>query len=267
MSVIINTNIAATLAANNLGHANDQLQQSINRLSSGNKITSPADDAGGLAVSMRMTAAINRSNAANTNVQNATSFLQTQDGALSTVGSILDRMSQLKTMSTDVTKNAGDIANYNTEFTALQTEVTNLAGGAFNGVNLFGGGTLSVATTEDGSQTTAITQADLAGNASVSAVTGAASLSAVSVTQLNAAITAVAGMRAQNGADSSTLGFASTMLTTNQNNLTAANSRIADVDVAQESTKLARYNVLVQAGTSMLSQANSSTQSVLKLLQ
>src|SRR5882757_2294277 len=100
MSVIINTNTAATTAATNLGSANAMLQKSLARLSSGSKITHPSDDAGGLAVSMRMTAAIHRSDAANTNVQNATSFLQTQDGALNTVGKILDRVSELKTLST-----------------------------------------------------------------------------------------------------------------------------------------------------------------------
>src|SRR5258708_22910892 len=100
-----------------------------------------------------MTAAVHRSDAANTNVQNATSFLQTQDGALNTVGKILDRISELKTLSTDVTKNAGDVANYNTEFTTLQGEIGTLAGGQFNGVNLFGAApatTLAVSTTEDG---------------------------------------------------------------------------------------------------------------------
>jgi flagellin len=272
MSVTINTNMAATTAATNLGTANASLQKVLAELSSGSKITSPADDAGGLAVSMRMNAAIGRSGAANTNVQNATSFLQTQDGALSTVGNILDRISELKTLSTDVTKNAGDIANYNTEFTALQGEIGTLAGGQFNGVNLFGAApaaTLAVSTTEDGSAAgdVNITQSNLAADTNVAAITGAANLAAITTTQTTDAITAVAGFRAQNGADTSRLQFASDMLSTNQNNLTAANSRITDVDVAQASTQLARDNIMVQAGTSMLAQANSSTQSVLKLLQ
>ena len=99
------------------------------------------------------------------------------------------------------------------------------------------------------------------------AVSGAANLAAVTTTQVTAAITSVASFRAQNGADSSRLQFASDMLQVNRNNLEAANSRIADVDVAKESTSLARHNIMVQAGTSMLSQANSSTQAVLKLLQ
>jgi flagellin len=269
MSVIINTNTAATLAATNLGKANSMLQKSMARLSSGSKLSSSSDDAGGLGVSMRLSAAIKRSDAADTNVQNAISFLQTQDGALDSVGKVLSRIAELKTLSLDVTKSTTDIANYDTEFTALKGEITKQAGGTFNGVALFGGTTVNVSTTEDGSAAgnVAISKSDLAANASVAAITGAANLAAVTATSVDSAITAVAGFRAQNGADSSRLQFASDMLQVNRNNLEAANSRIADVDVAKESTALARNNIMVQAGTSMLAQANSSTQAVLKLLQ
>lgn len=265
MSVIINTNSAATAAAVNLGNTNTMLQKSLTRLSSGNKLTSSSDDAGGLGVSMKLSATIKRTDAANTNVGNAQSFLQTQDGGLSTAGDILNRISELKTLSTDVTKSTSDVANYNSEFTALQGELTNLAGSQFNGVNLFGGGTLSVGISEDGSQTQSITQSDLATN--VSSITGAASLTALTTQNVTDAIQNVATSRAQNGAETSCLQFASTMLSTNSTNLQAANSRIADVDVAQESTQLARYNVLQSAGTAMLAQANQSTQSILRLLQ
>lgn len=267
MSVTINTNASATQAAFNLNNSNSLLQKSLARLSSGSKIVSPADDAGGLAVSMRMGAAIKRTDATNTNVANATSFLQTQDGALNTAGKILSRISELKTLSTDVTKNTGDIANYDAEFAALQGELTNIAGSKFNGVDLFaaGGSTLSVAVSEDGAQTQTISQSDLAGNAST--ITGAANLAALSVTDITDALTSVATSRAQNGAESSQLGFASDLLSTNKTNLEAANSRITDVDVAEESTRMAKNNILVQAGASMLAQANASSQIALKLLQ
>src|SRR5512138_384345 len=108
MSVVINSNYAATVASNNLNASNSMLQKSLARLSSGSKIVNPADDAGGLAVSMRMSAAIRRTDAANNNVANATSFLQTQDGALATAGKVLDRISELKTLSQDVTKTTVD---------------------------------------------------------------------------------------------------------------------------------------------------------------
>ncbi len=269
MSVIINTNTAATYASTNLGKANSLLQKSMARLSSGSKIASPADDAGGLAVSMKLGAAIRRSDAADTNVQNAISFLQTQDGALDSVGKVLTRIAELKTLSLDVTKSAGDIANYDTEFTALKAEITKQTGGTFNDVALFGGGTVNVSTTEDGlaSGEVAITKSGVAADTDVAAITGAANLAAITAANVTDAIAAVATFRAQNGAESSRLQFASDLLQVNRNNLEAANSRIADVDVAKESTALARNNIMVQAGTSMLAQANSSTQSVLKLLQ
>ncbi len=265
MSLVINTNVAASTAAVNLNSSNSMLQKSLARLSSGSKITSPADDAGGLAVSMRMEAAIKRTDATSTNVANATSFLQTQDGGLKTAGKVLERIAELKTLSTDVTKSATDVANYDTEFTALKAELTNLTSNTFNGVALFGGGSLSVATSEDGAQSLAITQSALAAN--VATITGGANLGAITTANVSDAITNVASSRAQNGAESSRLGFASDMLATNRTNLEAANSRIVDVDVAVESTKLARNNILVQAGSAMLAQANASTQSALRLLQ
>lgn len=267
MSLYINTNIAASQAATNLSSSNAMLQKSLARLSSGSKITSPADDAGGLAVSMKLTAAIARTDAASTNISNAVSFLQTQDGSLKTAGDVLNRISELKTLSTDVTKSASDIANYDTEFTALKAQLTSLATGTFNGISLFASGatTLSVTTTEDASQTLNIHQADLAAN--VTSITSAANLSALSVATATTAITNVATSRAQNGAEVSRLGFAGEVLATNRTNLEAANSRIVDVDVAYESTRFARNNILVQAGTSMLAQANASSQAALKLLQ
>ena len=265
MSLVINTNVAASTAAKNLNSSNAMLQKSLARLSSGSKITSPADDAGGLAVSMRMEAAIKRTDATSTNVANATSFLQTQDGGLKTAGKVLERIAELKTLSTDVTKSATDVANYDTEFTALKAELTNLTSNTFNGVALYGGGSLTVATSEDGAQSLAITQSDLATN--VATITAGANLAAIAVSDVSDAITNVASSRAQNGAESSRLGFASDMLATNRTNLEAANSRIVDVDVAVESTKLARNNILVQAGSAMLAQANASSQSALRLLQ
>jgi flagellin len=265
MSLVINTNTAASTAARNLNHSNSMLQKSLARLSSGSKITAPADDAGGLAVSMKMEAAIRRTDAASTNVANAISFLQTQDGAMKTTGKILERIAELKTLSTDVTKSATDIANYDTEFTALKLELTNQTTNTFNGVDLFGGGTLTIETSEDGAQTLDVTQADLATD--VADITAAADLAAITTTDVSDAITNVATSRAQNGADSSRLGFSADMLAINKTNLEAANSRIVDVDVAQESTRLARNNILVQAGSAMLAQANAASQSALRLLQ
>jgi len=250
MSVVINTNYAATVASNNLATANASLQRSLNRLSSGSKIVTPADDAGGLAVSMKLSAAAKRQGAVNNNIGNAVSFLQTQDGALKTVGNILDRMSELKTMSADTTKNASDLSNYDTEFQALSKQLNAITNEKFNGITLFSTSTTAttVSTTEDVNTSSAVLlQArDLTsssglsnGTTSLQSATGTA-ISSVNLSDITNAIQNVATFRAQNGAEQSRLGFASSLLTTNKANLEAANSRIIDVDVAEESTQLAR---------------------------
>ena len=269
MSVVINTNYSATVASNNLATSNAMLQKSLNRLSSGSKIVNPSDDAGGLAVSMKLSAAAVRQGAVATNIGNAVSLLQTQDGALKVTGEVLQRISELRVLNDDVTKSSSDKANYNAEFTALQAQLTANSGESFNGVSLFGSSSIgNVAVTESGGTTVAIAARDLTSTSTgVGTITAAASLGAISVAQVSTAIENVATMRATNGSEQSRLGFASELVTTNKANLEAANSRITDVDVASESTQLARWNILVQAGTSMLAQANQSAQSALKLLQ
>jgi flagellin len=271
MAVVINTNYAATVASNNLASSNAMLQKSLNRLSSGSKIVSPSDDAGGLAVSMKLSAAAKRQGAVNNNIGNAMSFLQTQDGALKVAGKILDRMSELKTLNDDVTKGTSDKANYNTEFTALQSQLTAITAETFNGVSVFGSAGLTVNATEDASTSSQITIANASNLSSTSTGVGAVSTTAtslgtVTLDSIKTALENVATMRASNGAQQSRLGFASELLTVNKANLEAANSRIVDVDVASESTQLARWNTLVQAGTAMLSQANGSAQTALRLL-
>lgn len=271
MSVVINTNYSATVAANNLASSNSMLQKSLNRLSSGSKIVNPSDDAGGLAVSMSLSAAARRSGAVANNIGNAVSFLQTQDGALKVTGKVLERISELKVLYSDVTKSANDRANYDTEFVALQAQLTANTTEMFNGVSLFAGGTLSVIVTEGGNNPVSIASRDLASSGSgVGALTtGVTSLgsSAITLSAITTAISNVATMRAANGSEQSRFTFAQELVTVNKSNLEAAASRISDVDVAAESTQLARWNILVQAGTAMLAQANQSSQTALKLLQ
>jgi len=269
MSVVINSNFAATVASNNLAATNAMLQKSMNRLSSGSKIVTPADDAGGLAVSMKLSAAATRSGAAASNIGNSVSFLQSQDGVLKVAGKVLERMGELKTLYSDPTKNSNDLANYDSEFTALQSELSSLTNNTFNSVSLFGSGTLNVKVSEDGVSAVTITAKDLAdSSAGVGVLTSSSitSLAGINLSDITDAIQHVATFRASNGAEQSRLGFAAEVLTVNKANLESANSRISDVDVAEESTRLARWNVLVQAGTAMLSQANQSAQVALKLL-
>ena len=274
MSLVINTNSAASLASYNLNNTNVNLQRSLNRLSSGYRINSSADDAGGLAVSMKMSAAIRRTDAAATNVGNAISFLQTQDGVMKTADKVLSRMSELATLAQDVTKSSDDIANYALEFETLTQQLIDFSSEEFNGIAMFEGAGLTVATSEDGTtQTVGVTQSDINSNADL-AVTVAyagndltAANAATRGTELQASIVALGLLRATNGREQSRLSFAEDRLKVNKTNLEAANSRIIDVDVAAESTQLARFNILQQSGTAMLAQANQSTQSLLRLLQ
>ncbi len=271
MSVVINTNYAATLASNNLAASNGMLQKSLNRLSSGSKIVNPSDDAGGLAVSMKLSAAARRQGAVASNIGNSVSLLQTQDGALKVAAKVLERISELKVLHSDVTKSSSDKANYDSEFTALTTQLRDIAGEKFNGVALFGSSALgSVGVTEDGATTVSIAARDLSSSGAgvgVIAATSVSSLGTVQLADVSTAIQRVATMRATNGSEQSRLGFAAELVTVNKANLEAATSRIVDVDVATESTQLARWNVLVSAGTSMLAQANQSAQTALRLLQ
>ena len=259
MSVVINTNFSAIVAANNLAASNESLQKSLNRLSSGSKIVTPSDDAGGLAVSMGLSSAARRSGAAQTNISNSISYLQTQDGVLKVMGKILDRMSELATLYSDPTKNTDDKANYQTEYAQLTSEIGNLSKETFNGTTVTDA--VTIATDESGGSAVTTASVDL------SAATSLTNLSTDTITNIKAAIKGVATARASNGGAQSVLGFASEVLTVNKSNLEAATSRIMDVDVASESTQLARWNVLVQSGTAMLTQANQSAQVALKLLQ
>jgi flagellin len=274
MAVVINTNYAATVASNNLALSNASLQKSLNRLSSGSKIVSPSDDAGGLAVSMKLNAASKRQGAVANNIGNAISYLQTQDGALQVTGKILDRMSELRTFYEDKTKNTSDLQNYDTEFKALSQQLQSISTEKFNGIALFSSSSLSIVATEDHSTSSAITvnARDLSNSTNGISLlnSGTASMmsssGAITLANITDAIKNIATMRANNGAEQSRLGFAQELLTVNKSNLEAANSRITDVDVASESTQLARWNILVQSGTAMLAQANQSAQSALKLL-
>jgi flagellin len=267
--MVINTNISAQSGARMLGESSSMLAKSLARLSSGSKIVSPADDAAGMAVSMRFDAQINRISAANNNVGNAISFSQTQDGFLQKVGKALDRMSELSILSQDVTKQDADRALYNKEFATLGAYINDVATKQFNGVALFSADALNVTTDDKGTafamagvNLTTDTSAATDGEVGVDTATKAGTAFGLIAT----AIDNIATSRAQIGANISRLNLTSEQLGVLKDNLSAANSRIKDVDVAQESTNFARYNILVQAGTAMLAQANANPQSALRLL-
>ena len=266
--MVINTNISAQNSSRLLSQSSSMLSKSLARLSSGSKITSPEDDVAGLAVSMRFDAQINRINAANTNIGNAISFNQTQDGFLNKVSKALDRMSELSVLAQDATKSDTDRALYNKEFTTLSSYITDLAGKDFNGVSLFDGGSHDITTDSEGNSFS-MSGVDL-GAATYTTATASTvdtvSNAQTALTNVKNAIETLATDRATIGANVSRLSMYSDQLGVLKDNLSAANSRIKDVDVASESTQFARYNILVQAGTAMLAQANATPQTALRLL-
>ena len=286
--ISLNTNTASMAAAYNLNNVNVNLQRSLQKLSSGSRINSSFDDAGGLAVSMKLSAQLRRTEATQANVNNALSFLETQDGVLKTAEKVLTRMSELIQLAADVTKNGTDTALYKEEYNSMQTQLVSMTGEEFNDVGLFATSSslhttannsyLQVVTSQDGGQTIAISQLDLAaisGYVGTSSSTGqivaddvftSTTEAAAAINSITDAIQTLANLRAKNGSEQQRMTFAADMLAVNKTNLEAANGRITDVDIAAESANLARLNILQQAGTAMLAQANQSSQSLLRLL-
>jgi flagellin len=304
MSLIISSNFAASYAARQLEINDDNLRNSLNKLSSGKRIVRPNDDAGGMAVQLKMRAAVNRGFAAKNNIQNAISLLQTQDGVLQTATSVIDRIAELKAMTNDPTKNSGDLQNYNEEYQVLRQQLIDLQSEAFNGINMFTAtngltssttsGVFEVFTTEQGnstnapsvtinsvylaSQNSSTTSTGTAGalvNASISAgfsgdvtstTSGGIADASLTMDSILVDLQNLANARAENGALQSRLGFSYDQASVSKSNMEAARSRIIDVDIAEESTKFATYQILTQASASILSQANQTGRTALQLL-
>lgn len=274
--MVINTNTSAARGARFLSDATTSLQKSLARLSSGSKIVEPQDDAAGLAVSSRMDAQINRTEAVRSNIGNAISFKQTQDGFLSKAAKALDRMSELATLAQDGTKTTTDLSLYNKEYETLYSYLDVVDSQTFNDVVLFGAtasSTLSVLQ-DDGAAGSSFASSGInlntitlsVSNTTVASAISTAASAATSLTAVKSAITSVATFRANIGADLSRLMMTNEHLAVLTENLQSSVSRIKDVDVATESAKYAKYNILVQSGTAMLAQANSLPQSALRLL-
>ena len=351
MPLNISTNTAALRAGAYLSQNNQLLQRSMDRLASGRKVTTPVGDPGSLAVSMKLSASINRLGGAVNNIQNAQSFLEVQDGMLDTVGRIVDRMSELKGLaSQDPMKSAQDRASYNNEFRDLQVQLYNISQQTFNGMSLFANhttnadgvntsnqayfnakdtnreldNTIDIYTSGQGSSGSKVSihkavllsaltvksdrtlagdgvDADGANSTDATAsglgvsdwnfvtsvsdksgyspsgdqwVTFAAAeiadtieLDMISVGVITQALENIAYLRAQNGGSQSRLAFNIESITQQKTNMRAALGRIVDVDIAEESTNLAKYSILNQAAASMLSQANASMDVALMLLR
>jgi len=272
---VIASNSAALRAQNGSRMANNALNTAMARLSSGSRINSAADDAAGLAISNSMQSQITGMNQAISNANDGISLAQTADGALNEVTNSLQRIRELAVQSASGTYTDDDRANMQAEVTQLQNQITNIVGDTtFNGTTLFSTTADTTTTIQTGSnvgQTVDISVGKL------DKVATALTLKVDTVADANATLAATGGIddalkqvdtvRAGLGASESQLNSVVNNLTNDVTNLTDAKSRISDADFSAETTNLAKAQILNQAATAMLAQANQSQQGVLKLLQ
>lgn len=275
MSQTINTNIVSLNAQRNLSVSQSSLATSLQRLSSGLRVNSAKDDAAGLAIAERMNAQVKGMNVAMRNANDAISLAQTAEGALAKIGDSLQRMRELAVQSVNASNSTADRTNLDAEFQQLNAEVTRvLTGTTFNGTDL-----LSTATTltfQIGATTAATDQidvatTDLSAGGGITAVTGGDVTSAANSTQamtdLDTAIDEITTARSTFGAAQNRFDAVVSNLQVASENQSAARSRIMDADYATETANLSRTQILQQAGTAMLAQANSLPQNVLSLLK
>jgi len=264
--MVINTNLSAENTAQYLAQSSAMLSKSLGELSSGSKVTSPQDDSAGLAVSMSLVAQEGENTAVTNNIADALSFNATQDGYLQQVSSALDRMSELAVQAQDVTKSSTDVQLYQNEFHSLAQYISGVSTESFNGVSLFNGTSFDITIDSSGNTFQMggvdLTSATFSGLSSDSVLTNATT----ALTAVTNAITQLASESGTIGTNEETLNDYTNQLATLNNNLSAANSTIMDVNVATASTQYAQANILVQAGTAMLAQANTLPDLALKLI-
>ncbi len=277
MGMQINTNVAANNAYRNLNNTQNDLSKSLEKLSSGLRINRAADDAAGLAISEGLKSQVGGLTVAARNAQDGISVVQTAEGSLTEVHSILQRMRDLAVQAGNDSNNASSRTDIQTEVTQLTSELTRISGSAnFNGINLLDGsnatltfqvGAGSVAANDQISVSLAGANVATVATA-VGALTFATSANALtSIAALDTQIQNVSTARATLGAVQNRFESAVRSLNVSKENLSAATSRITDTDMASEMVKYTRSNILSQAGTAMLAQANQSNQGVLQLLR
>ena len=263
--MVINTNLAAMTGARMLDTSQQNLTKSLSRLSTGSRIVQPQDDAAGLAVSSRFTAQISRNSAAMNNLANAVSFSQTQDGFTQKVMHALDRMSELTVLAMDITKTNTDHSNYSVEFTQLQNYISDIGTKDFNSVSLFAG-TGTAVTIDSDANTFTMNSLDLNSTTAATGLARAFDSASSAWSNIQTDIQNLADMRARIGANIQRLNVTHSQVGLLNENLAATNSRILDTDIAEETTEFARFNILVQSGTSMLTQANIMPKAALQLI-
>ncbi|MBK7665199.1 MAG: flagellin FliC [Sterolibacteriaceae bacterium] len=282
MPQIINTNVAALNSARNLSNSQSALATSLQRLSSGMRVNSAKDDAAGLAIAERMNSQVRGMNVAIRNANDGISYAQTAEGALAKVGDALQRMRELSVQSRNSTNSASDKDSLNTEFSQMQEEITRLLSGTkFNNAAIFAtSGSINfqvgAGTTGDDSINVNFGSTAFNANSTITAVTGstavigssadAAAIGTV-IDNLDTALNTINEERGNWGARQTRFESVISNLQVSVENQSAARSRIMDADFAAETAALSRNQILQQAGTAMLAQANALPQNVLSLLR
>ncbi|MAL87007.1 MAG: hypothetical protein CMI23_11705 [Opitutae bacterium] len=298
MSFVVNSNQAATKANLSLVHAQTRLGSAMNKLSSGTKILSGADDSGGLAVGMKLESTNNLNQSVIENLQNALSYLQLQDEAMDKMSEIVDRVGQLRVLASDITKNDSDILNYSKEFLELQGKMDNAAETKLNGVDLFVFQQQSLSskiksvpathTNEDGSienylkYSLNLETEDISGTVDTSINVSVVNmlfiltptttvidekLTSYSQSMIDETAKRLLSARADNGAQQKRIQLEIENLRSESSDLELAKSRIMDADIARESTTTIKEKVIMEASSSMFTQANKlQTETALKLM-
>ena len=281
MTLSINTNIASIDAQRNLSASQGSLATSMQRLSSGLRINSAKDDAAGLAIAQRMDAQVKGMNVAIRNANDGISLAQTADGALAQVGDSLQRMRELAVQARNATNSSSDKDSLNKEFGQLQSEIQRVLGGTtFNGKAMLGADAtqmdFQIGANTTSNDVVSITTVNMTSDTKITNVTGTtASIGSAStegaigtvIDNIDAAIDEVNDTRATMGASESRFDSIIANLQSGVENQSAAESRIMDADFASETANMSRAQVLQQAGTAMVAQANQLPQQVLTLLR
>ena len=274
MGMTINTNVMSLNAQRNLGASQSSLATSMQRLSSGLRVNSAKDDAAGLAIAERMNAQVRGMNVAIRNANDAISLAQTAEGALGKVGDMLQRMRELAVQASNGTNGNNDRNNLNAEFRELATEIgRTLSSTRFNGLAILAGnsGSLTFQVGADSSDTVTVVTNNMSSNGNILSVTSGnittAATAATAIDNIDTALTTLNSERALYGAVQNRFESIVATLQVATENQAAARGRIMDADFASETANLSRAQILQQAGTAMVAQANQQPQMVLSLLR
>ncbi len=274
MAQTINTNIASLNAQRSLASSQNSLTTAMQRLSSGLRVNSARDDAAGLAIAERMNTQVRGGNVAIRNANDGISMAQTAEGAIGKIGDMLQRMRELAVQSANATNGTDDRANLNAEFGQLSSEITRtLANTRFNGINILaaGAGAQTYQVGADNTDVITVTTANLSTAATITNVTGGAistaATASAAMANIDLALTTINTERAMYGAVQNRFDAIINTLRVSVENQAAARGRIMDADFAAETASLSRAQILQQAGTAMVAQANQLPQQVLSLLQ